>query len=219
MVSGHGQTDGSPTSFDLSPRGAVSMPVKNHGDPIVRAGWAARHYTFHALSLCRPQAHTYLQWAISGYSHLHPESTPLTPHRKRGRLPQPKDIVLGPKRRKGRPQKHVSQAAEEGCIIKQPVGRLRKDKDVGVILQSAKFHLFNLVLYKKTNNILIVVCAKLAFTRWPRHAPHRLYFPITCRPPSTAVCWNGWAILDHWVLLLLPAVQACEDRQGHCNVA
>jgi|SRR6266545_291329 len=80
--------------------------------------------------------------AIPGYSHLHPEPTPPSPpRRKRGRPPQLKAIVLGPKRRKGRPQKHVPQAADEdGRVIKRRVGRPRKDKDAGgVLVQFGKF--------------------------------------------------------------------------------
>jgi hypothetical protein len=48
--------------------------------------------------------------------------------------------------------------------------------------------------------------------------PHH-FISARCHLSATAVCWNRWAILDHWVSLPLPAVQARKDRQGHCNVA
>ena len=83
-----------------------------------------------------------IAWTIPGYSHLHPEPTPPPPlRRKRGRPSHPKAIVLGPKRRRGRPRKHVPDADEDsGITVKRPVGRPRKDKDAGgVVLQFGKF--------------------------------------------------------------------------------
>jgi len=105
-------------------------------------------------------ASTHVQWTISGYSHVHPEPPPPTPpRRKRGRPPLLKEIVLGPKRPKGRPRKHVPQAAEEGHVTKRRVGRPRKEKDAGgVLVQFGKFVSISsnhLNLYK-INDLLIL---------------------------------------------------------------
>jgi hypothetical protein len=103
---------------------------------------------------------TELVWAIPGYSHLHPEPTPPPPppHRKRGRPPRPKAIVLGPKRRKGRPRKHVLAADEDSAIVKRPIGRPRKDEG-GVVFQFGKFvshTLYSYISYM-TNKLNFVV--------------------------------------------------------------